>query len=281
MPVLNSMHRISVINKRKCKEVKLEVTEYLPDTNSKSPPLLFVHGAYHGSWCWKENFLPYFSSKGFPSYALSLRGHGGSAGREKIHSFSLSDYVNDVLETMLLLRNKPVLIGHSMGGAVVQKVLHLQPDKIKAVVLMASVPPNGMLKNSLWLYLTNFKEILQMSLSNDKKRKRNFIASKFFSKGLPPNKWDGFAQLLQQESNKALKDLNKQIVPKSIRANVPMLVLGSKKDCYFSERTTISIGNTYKTEPVIFSNISHDMMLDPEWKTAADQILTFLDESVF
>ena len=42
------------------------------------PPLLFVHGSYHGAWCWRERFLPYFAAAGWDCYAVSLRGQGGS-----------------------------------------------------------------------------------------------------------------------------------------------------------------------------------------------------------
>lgn len=38
------------------------------------PPLVFVHGSYHGAWCWRENFMPYFSAAGYDCYAISLRG---------------------------------------------------------------------------------------------------------------------------------------------------------------------------------------------------------------
>lgn len=258
--------------------MKLEILEYLPQRrNTKETPLLFVHGANHGAWCWKENFLPYFSSKGFPSYALSLRGHGESEGRERLHLFSLKDYMDDVIKTMLLFKkNKPVLIGHSMGGAIVQKILHLHPDKIRALVLIASVPPNGMLKDQLRLYFTNILDFTQMFLSNDGRRKAKFAAKVFFSKELPVRKRDEFIRFLQPESRKAKKDLLKKIVPKPINLSVPVLVLGSKRDLTLSERTTIYIGKSYKTEPVIFPNISHDMMLDPNWQLVADQILAFL-----
>lgn len=38
------------------------------------PPLVFVHGSYHAAWCWAEHWLPFFSSRGFDCYALSLLG---------------------------------------------------------------------------------------------------------------------------------------------------------------------------------------------------------------
>lgn len=254
--------------------MKLEVLEYLPEMNSKAIPLLFIHGANHGAWCWKENFLPYFSSKGFPSYALSLRGHSGSEGREKLHSFSLKDYMDDVLETMLILKNKPVLIGHSMGGAIVQKILLLHPDKIKAAVLMAPVPPNGMLKDEFRLKLTKF--IIQIF----KWENVNFYEYMFFSKELPVKKRKMYLRLLQPESNKARNDLVKVIITKPISTIVPLLVLGSRRDNIFSKRTIFYIGKTYKTKPAMFSNICHDMMLDPNWKIVADHILTFLYRTI-
>ncbi|GBF33015.1 hypothetical protein DCCM_2112 [Desulfocucumis palustris] len=256
--------------------MKLEIIEYL-SKDSKAPPLLFIHGASHGAWCWRENFLPYFSSKGFSSYALSLRGHGESEGRERIHSFSLNDYVNDVHEAMLLLKDKPVLIGHSMGGAVAQRILYLYPDKIKAAVLMASIPPNGMMKDVLRLMFTNFMQYIQLFFFS-KKNYQNILSKVFFSDDLPVKKRNEFINFLQPESNKALKEFTKQIVPKSINTKVPMLILGSKKDYIFPEKTIINFGKKYKIEPIIFSNISHDMMLDPNWKTVAEQIVIFLNE---
>ena len=61
-------------------------------------PILFVHGAWHAAWCW-ENFLPYFAQQGYPSYAVSLRGHGASEGRDKIRWHSAAHgYVADVTQ---------------------------------------------------------------------------------------------------------------------------------------------------------------------------------------
>lgn len=60
-------------------------------TQSRSPktPILFVHGAYVGAWCWAEHFLDWFAARGYPVHAVSLRGHGGSAGRERLNEFGL------------------------------------------------------------------------------------------------------------------------------------------------------------------------------------------------
>ncbi len=259
--------------------MKLEILDQLPEAGEKGHSFLFVHGAYHGAWCWKENFLPYFSSKGFSAYALSLRGHGNSEGREHLHSFSLDDYVKDVLDAIALLKEKPILVGHSMGGAIVQKIAHLHPEKIKAAVLMASAPPNGTFKNILQLSLKNFKDVYRLSLFN-KGITPDFPVRLLFSEELPSMTRDKLLTLLQPESAKVESELSKRFIPKSVSPEIPLLVMGSNKDKFFSEKTIRKIGKVYGTKPVILSHMGHDMMLDSRWKSAADQIITFVNESL-
>ncbi|MBY9078355.1 alpha/beta hydrolase [Paenibacillus sp. HN-1] len=257
--------------------MKLEILEYLPELSSSQSSLLFIHGGSHGAWCWKENFLPYFSSKGFPSYALSLRGHGESEGNESIHFFSLNDYMNDVLEVISQLSEKPVLIGHSLGGALVQKILCLYPEKIQAAVLMSTTPPDGMFRDFRRLLISRYKDIYQIRLF-DKGKSRHMPPQVFFSPDLPAEKRDEYLGLLQPESTKAQRELMRRIVPRSVSVKVPLLILGSTQDWFFPGKTVATIGEKYKTEPVIFNNICHDMMLDPNWRTVADQILPFLQK---
>ncbi len=115
-------------------------------------PVLFVHGAWHGAWCWDKYFLKYFEEHGFAAYALSLRGHGNSYKPKWFNCTRLSAYVDDlhgVAEKIASHHGQPpVLVGHSMGGAVVQKYLETHPE-IPAAVLMASIPPGGVLRATL------------------------------------------------------------------------------------------------------------------------------------
>ena len=37
-------------------------------------PLLFVHGQWFGPWCWEESYFSFFTSRGFDTYAVNLRG---------------------------------------------------------------------------------------------------------------------------------------------------------------------------------------------------------------
>ncbi len=259
--------------------MKLEILECLPREKLNAPPLLFVHGAYQGAWCWKEHFLPHFSSRGFASYALSLRGHGQSEGREKLHTFTLKDYAEDVLQVMCQMPGKPVLIGHSMGGAVVQKILYAHPDMAAAAVLMASNPPSGMIKDLLRMNLFHFFDGRRLSKFNQGKA-GSFPFKLFFPQELPAAKKTEYGKLLQPESKKALKEFVERVVPASFNPQAPILVLCARKDKILSEKTALALAYTYKTKPVIFPDVHHEMMLDTNWQHVAAEIQTFLHDKL-
>src|SRR5439155_27128140 len=123
-------------------EPNLEVRSRLPKRANGKPPLLFVHGGYCDGWCWEPHFLPWFAARGYPAHALSLRGHGSSGGRESLFVAGLDDYVADVEHVVGTLGAPPVLTGHSMGAAVVERLIATRP--VRAAALLAPIPPGGL-----------------------------------------------------------------------------------------------------------------------------------------
>ncbi len=127
--------------------MKLEIISKLPPDGTHPTPLLFIHGSLHGAWCWEVRFLDYFAQHGFAAHAVNLRGHGNSEGREKLRWARIADYVDDLANAVRQLQRPPILIGHSMGGFIIQKYLedHTYPD----AVLLSSPSPTGLLPATL------------------------------------------------------------------------------------------------------------------------------------
>lgn len=86
----------------------------------KRPPILFVHGAYSGSWMWSK-YIPQFISEGYTCYAMNMRGHYKSRVQDMTR-VSFYDYVEDIKEVIEEIGEPPIVIGHSMGGLLGQKV---------------------------------------------------------------------------------------------------------------------------------------------------------------
>jgi pimeloyl-ACP methyl ester carboxylesterase len=119
-------------------------------TESARPPLLLIHGATHGAWCW-ERWLPALAVRGWPAYALSLRNHPGSYAVDEatyLTGLTLANYLEDVAEVaewIEMRTGRPlVAVGHSLGGILAQLLAERQTrlgNALRALVLLASVPP--------------------------------------------------------------------------------------------------------------------------------------------
>ena len=105
------------------------------------PPLLFIHGGFHGAWCWADHFMPWFSEHGFDCHAVSYRDHGKSARTERHDEWRLKDYVDDVRWAAAQLRERPILVGHSLDGSIAQK-LAAEGD-YPGMILLAPSPIGG------------------------------------------------------------------------------------------------------------------------------------------
>lgn len=87
-------------------------------------PLVLIHGTNAGPWT-MANFARFFKGKGFDCHSPAYRYHDPSPSVEcadLIKGLSIADYVEDIASFVARLDERPVLIGHSLGGIVAQKL---------------------------------------------------------------------------------------------------------------------------------------------------------------
>ncbi len=263
--------------------MKLEVINCLPKIQSSRPPVLFVHGAFSGAWCWNEYFLPYFAQQGYPAYALSLRGHGNSAGAETLHWTSLADYVADVVAVSQPLSPPPILIGHSMGGMVVQKYL-AAGYPATAAVLLAPVPPSGLGASSYYFALTHpllFWQFNLMHYVSLRFATPQMMKQVLFSDTISDSQVQQYFALMQGESYRVMIDMLWLDLPPPPNFTLPLLVLGAKNDVFFPPSLIEGTAKFYGTQSYLFPQIAHLMMLDTHWQPVAAKILSWLEELYF
>jgi pimeloyl-ACP methyl ester carboxylesterase len=264
--------------------MRLEILSRWPDTVQHTMPLLFVHGAWHGAWCWDEFFLPYFAQHGYAAYAVSLRGHGASEGRKQLRWTTIADYVEDVAQAAAQaaapFSQPPLVIGHSLGGLVIQKYLEKHPAP--AAVLLASVPPHGALPFFLRFFRKQphafIKTVATMTpyhmVSSPALTRQNF-----FSADMPMEQAARYFACIQAESLRAALDIMLLALANPKRVKVPTLVLGAANDALFSVVEVALTAQAYHAETAIFADMAHDMMLEPNWQAVADQTLSWFTEN--
>ena len=259
-------------------EPRLEVLAHRPPGPATRTPLLFLHGAYVGAWCWEVHFLPYFVQRGYTVYALSLRGHGRSAGHGQLQQSGVFEFVRDLERVVATLEQPPVLIGHSMGGFVIQK--YLERHAAPGAVLMASVPPHGLAQSSMRLMLSDpllLGELTALQGLGPGASDLRIARRAVFSDHLPDAVLLEYARKLQPESRRALWDMTVGALPCPWRMRVPpMLVIGAEGDALFSIAETRQTARAYGADLHLQPDMAHAIMLEPDWQAVAERIIEWL-----
>lgn len=258
----------------------LEVIRAAPRRHRRSVTLLFIHGAYAAAWCWQRRFLPFFAAAGFPSVAISLRGHGASAGRALLDLAAIADYVDDLRCVLHSLDGPVVLVGHSMGGFIAQK--HLETGGTAAgLVLLASVPPFGLAGSSLDLAVGNPMLLWRMSLLHGfgyGVGSRGLVRDALFSADIDDSDLDRYVEALQPESSRAILDMHGlDLISPGRVPSLPMLVVGAGRDALISPVQTAATASLYGVASIVLPDLAHAMMLEPRWDTAAVVTRDWLD----
>jgi pimeloyl-ACP methyl ester carboxylesterase len=258
--------------------MKLELLSAIPASARRPLPVLFIHGAFSAAWCWEEHFLPYFAERGYAAYALSLRGHGNSDGGDDIYRHSLSDYVEDVARAVAEIGTEPILVGHSMGGVVIQH--YLDRARPPAVVLMASVPPGGLFGPSVDLALRDpgfFSEMGLIQYVNPRYASYDGVRRVLFSPDAPDSVVAKTFARMQPESHRAIYDMTWPRFSLRRRNGVPpLLVLGAGRDAFFGTHSVEATAQYYGVKAEVFPELAHAMMLEPCWQQVADRIIDWL-----
>ena len=104
-----------------------------------SPTLVFLHGIGGAARAWRGQ-LETFSDR-YRAMAWDMPGYGGSAPLPSVSIAALADALQDFLQQVGV--TKPILVGHSIGGMIVQQLLVKSPHIAGAVVLAQTSPAFG------------------------------------------------------------------------------------------------------------------------------------------
>lgn len=255
---------------------------------AKSKTIVLVHGMFVNNTSWSE-WKTYYENKGYTVYTPVNPGHEGSPSelRKNIHpklvETGFIDVVNNVANFIDSLPEKPLVIGHSMGGLAVQKLVDL--GKVDAAVSIDGAPPKNVIPpfqtiKIVWPALNFFA------------RKGYFMGSKAwynkaFFNTLPLSEQEkAYQAIAVPESRK----IGRETLTKSFsnaqfkKPHQPILFIGGEKDNIFPPSLTKKIAGKYKDQSSkvdvkIFENRSHYICGEKGWQEVADYILDWYEKS--
>ncbi len=258
--------------------LELEVLSATPRGAAHAVDVLFVHGICTGARIFAENFLGAFARAGFRAHAVSLRGHGASDGHDRLKTSTLADYVADLRATLDAIGRPTVVVGFSMGGAVLQA--HLRAGgRVAGAVLLASVPPWGLAPAGLRLAATEprlWRELWLLNTFGVDVVDPAVMRRALFTEAVDDHAFRTFLAESQDESPLVGLELlgGRPIAPWPFGLP-PVAVVGGAVDRLVPADQARATACWYGVRATILPALGHAMMLEPEWPRAAAPILDF------
>ncbi|GAB5372366.1 hypothetical protein AAMO2058_001658900 [Amorphochlora amoebiformis] len=313
----SSLHMRRLVRRRKAREESFDMgdgfrMQVLSEDGKKldlhspqPPPLVFIHGSFHSAWCWAEKWMGYLAEKGYPSYAISLRGTAWSPDplAKDVRAPSVEQHVVDLLR-FLRLKNLtdpqrlPIIIAHSFGGIVAMKALEGSgregaSRRAQGVALLCSVPPYGngpmtkrFMESRGWRTVW---DITRGFVLKDGSKDAALCKKFFFSEEMSEDEVEKHRTRIQQDANPFF-DLNsvsrrlpslhsrESVVSDWVVGNPSLerLVVGASDD-FLVDHKGIQDTAQFLGVPPLFVKGAHDVMLDVGWKENANVIADWLE----
>lgn len=89
--------------------------------------------AYHGPWCWEDNFKPFFVKRGYSVIVVNFSNQ---------IQVKINGYIEHLNEVVGEISGKVYFISHSLGTAIVEKYITKFSPKLDAVVFWLLVSSN-------------------------------------------------------------------------------------------------------------------------------------------
>lgn len=225
------------------------------------PTIVFVHGAWHGAWCWDE-WSAAARSAGYPTATLSLPAHDRPGSAKRIWP-RMASYVRHVRTVVDSIDGPVVVVGHSMGGYVTQRLVEDAPGNVVGAVLVASVPRRGVAGAVVRLLRHSPGPAVRALLTLDLYRvcaTEALTRSAFFSRSTPSDVVAAVHARLQNESYLAFTPMLLRWT-RPAPADIPVMVLAAEGDALFSVRSQRRLAKAHGTTLQLVPG-GHDVMLD-------------------
>lgn len=253
----------------------------------KSKTIVLIHGNFVNDLTWQE-WKKHYQQKGYTVHTPENPGHKGTPSelRKSVHpdltKTGFIDVVDNIAKLIDTLPEKPLIIGHSMAGMVVMKLMEM--NRAAAGVSIDGAPP----KNVFPPFQTLRTVIPAFGFFSFKKYymgSRKWYDYAFFNTIPDAEKEKAFDAFAVPESFK----VSRQLVLNSYsnidfrKSHEPILFIGGGKDNIFPQNLTRTIASKYKdgtsrVDVKIFEDKSHFICGEPGWEDVADYISNWYEK---
>lgn len=254
-----------------------------------SKTILFITGAFVSNVCWDE-WKTYFENQGYQTLAPAWPNKNATAEELRnrqpdalVASMRLSELIEYFAEIVSGLPEKPILIGHSIGGLISQ--ILLQRDLGAAAIAIHSVPPQGVMTFKLSFLIAGWGPLGFFTTVN-----KSFLMSfrqwrYAFTNGLSMEvQKEGYYKLAIPESKLIVRDTITKVAKIDFeKPHAPLLLISGTADHTIPASLNYSNYTRYKCSGSVtdfkkFEGRTHFVLGQEGWQEIADYALNWIQK---
>ena len=228
--------------------------------------LIFVHGMGTNADVWIP-IINYFNERNFSCKAINLR---EGLNLRKVH---FKDYVNKV---KAIATEEDIVIGHSMGGLIVQKVA--EETDIKCGIAICSAAPKG-LGYQRGIILSSAKFAPKVIMGRPFKQDYGYVR-KYALVGLEEEKAKSAYNEIGNDSAIVVFELGmKRIAVDENKVRCPLLFITTRQDGICTPELVKRLAEKYNAEYKIYDGC-HKFFYNNSWQDIAEGIHSFIKKNM-
>lgn len=248
------------------------------------PIVVMIHGMWGGPWYW-EPYRRLFESAGYRCIAVTLPHHDAN-GRvtpdPKLGTTSLLDYAAAIERDLDALDEKPILVGHSMGGLLAQMLA--ARGRAEALVLLTPAAPAGVLAltpsviRSFWSITSRWGFWKKPTLQTFDEAVYSMLHL------VPPAGRRAIYDRFVHESGRATFETGYWLLDRRHASSVdaskvtcPVLVVAGAQDRITPASVVRKVAKRYAASYREFADHAHWVVGEPGWEDVAGFVLQWLE----
>lgn len=255
-------------------------------------PVVFIHGLWIHTSAWKP-WAELYRREGYEPILSGWPGDGPSVAStratQRVGGYGVADVVSHYSKLIAGLSTKPVVIGHSFGGLIAQRLL--DNGDAAAAVAIDPAPIKGVTK----LPLSQIRSTIPVLRSKKNRDGAVTLSERQFryaiANAIPR---DEARELYERFSIPAPGKPLFEVVgakkdphsPTTVNVNNgergPLLIIGGGRDHIVAESVTRQAADLYEgshavTDYHVFDDRGHSLVIDSRWREVADFVLGWVN----
>lgn len=251
--------------------------------------IYMIHGMGGGPWWW-DYYRPYFENEGYRCLPTTLRYHERDpreAPHPRLGTTSLLEYMDDLEREIQELDEKPIIMGHSLGGLLAQKLG--SRGLAKALVLLSPIWPAGIMAIKLSV-IRSFWSVLTTWRFWRKPVRQTFSEAVYgmLSNLSPAEQRDTFEKFVD-ESGRAVAEVSFWFLDSraashvdEAKVNCPVLIIEGAEDRVTPASVVRKVAEKYKAVCTYkeFEGHGHWVIAEPGWQDIARYAKDWLEREL-